>query len=84
MKEFVAESRFFATKPVHAARITTIDQFVSQQHDVANNHQVLLTTQKSGLTQLHQLSFDARQVCTRVEKRAASLFKLFRCNVVVS
>ena len=54
---------------------------ISQQDDAASNHPVVLASEKCGLTQLQQLNFDARQVCKRVEKRTASIFNLFRCNV---
>ena len=74
-------STFFATKLADAARITTTDQLVSQQDDVASNHPVVLANEKSGFIQLQQLNFTARQVCTHVEKRAVSIFNLFRSNV---
>ena len=74
MLQKVEDRFFFATKLVDAARITTIDELVSQQDDVASNHLVVLVNQKSGFTQLQH--FDARQVCTRVEKRAVSIFRL--------
>ena len=66
------------TKYVDAACITTTDQVILQQDNVAINHLVVLANQKSGFSQLQKLNFAARQVCTRVKKWPASLFKLYR------
>ena len=70
-----------ATKLLDATRITAMDQLVLQQDDVTSNHPVVLPSEKSGFTQVQQLNSAARQLCTRVEKRAASIFKLFCSNV---
>ena len=48
-------------------RITTTDQLVLQQDDITSNHLVVLANEKSGITQLQQLYFAARQVCIQVE-----------------
>ena len=73
----VEDVLLFATKLADAARVTTTDQLVSQQDDVASNHVVVLANEKTGYTQLQHFYFAARQVCRRVEKRAASIFELF-------
>ena len=76
LKRFVAESRglfYFCSKLVDVAHITTTNQLVSQQDDIASNNLFVLANQKLEFTQL-QLNFAARQVCMQAEKSAASVF----------